>query len=223
MGAAIGQSLPVAVGVLISPLPIVAVVLMLVSGRARANAFSFLAGWFVAVGAVTLVVALLAGAATPSASGPPPWTAILKIVLGLLLLLLALTQWRGRPKAGTEPPAPRWMAAIDTFTPVKAAGLAVLLGAVNPKNLLLVVSGGAAIASAAPGDTNAQVVATVVFALVASVGVATPVFIYLFMGSRAATTLDELKAWMTHNNAVVMAVLLLVLGAKMLGDGIAIL
>ncbi len=223
MGAAIGQSLPVAVGVLISPLPIVAVVLMLVSGRARANAFSFLAGWFVAVGAVTLVVALLAGAATPSASGPPPWTAILKIVLGLLLLLLALTQWRGRPKAGTEPPAPRWMAAIDTFTPVKAAGLAVLLGAVNPKNLLLVVSGGAAIASAAPGDTNAQVVATVVFALVASAGVATPVFIYLFMGSRAATTLDELKAWMTHNNAVVMAVLLLVLGAKMLGDGIAIL
>ena len=115
------------------------------------------------------------------------------------------------------------MAAIDAFTPVKAAGLAVLLGAVNPKNLLLVVSGGAAIASAAPADTNAQVVASVVFALVASVGVATPVFIYLFMGSRAATMLVELKAWMIHNNAVIMAVLLLVIGAKMLGDGVAAL
>jgi hypothetical protein len=221
MGAAIGQSLPVAVGVLISPLPIVAVVLMLVSGRAKANAFSFLVGWFVAVGAVTLLVATLAGAATPDDDGPPLWAAILKIVLGVLLLLLAVKQWRGRPRAGVEPPAPKWMAAIDAFTPVKAAGLAVLLGAVNPKNLLLVVSGGAAIASAAPADTNAQVVASVVFALVASLGVATPVFIYLFMGSRAATMLDELKAWMIHNNAVIMAVLLLVLGAKMLGDGIA--
>ncbi|WP_264030882.1 GAP family protein [Cellulosimicrobium sp. SH8] len=223
MGAAIGQSLPVAVGVLISPLPIVAVVLMLVSGRAKANAFSFLVGWFVAVGAVTLLVATLAGAATPDDDGPPLWAAILKIVLGVLLLLLAVKQWRGRPRAGVEPPAPKWMAAIDAFTPVKAAGLAVLLGAVNPKNLLLVVSGGAAIASAAPADTNAQVVASVVFALVASLGVATPVFIYLFMGSRAATMLDELKAWMIHNNAVIMAVLLLVLGAKMLGDGIAAL
>ncbi|MFB8230275.1 GAP family protein [Cellulosimicrobium sp. NPDC055967] len=223
MGAAIGQSLPVAVGVLISPLPIVAVALMLVSGRAKANAFSFLVGWFVAVGAVTLLVATLAGAATPDDDGPPLWAAILKIVLGVLLLLLAVKQWRGRPRAGVEPPAPTWMAAIDAFTPVKAAGLAVLLGAVNPKNLLLVVSGGAAIASAAPADTNAQVVASVVFALVASLGVATPVFIYLFMGSRAATMLDELKAWMIHNNAVIMAVLLLVLGAKMLGDGVAAL
>lgn len=223
MGAAIGQSLPVAVGVLISPLPIVAVVLMLVSGRAKANAFAFLVGWFVAVGAVTLLVATLAGAATPDDDGPPLWAAILKIVLGVLLLLLAVKQWRGRPRAGVEPPAPRWMAAIDAFTPVKAAGLAILLGAVNPKNLLLVVSGGAAIASAAPDDTNAQVVAAVVFALVASVGVATPVFIYLFMGSRAASMLDELKAWMIHNNAVIMAVLLLVLGAKMLGDGITAL
>ncbi|MFD4991092.1 GAP family protein [Cellulosimicrobium cellulans] len=221
MGAAIGQSLPVAVGVLISPLPIVAVVLMLVSGRAKANAFSFLVGWFLAVGAVTLLVATLAGAATPDDDGLPLWAAILKIVLGVLLLLLAVKQWHGRPRAGVEPPAPKWMAAIDAFTPVKAAGLAVLLGAVNPKNLLLVVSGGAAIASAAPDDTNAQVVASVVFALVASLGVAAPVFIYLFMGSRAAAMLDELKAWMIHNNAVIMAVLLLVLGAKMLGDGVA--
>lgn len=223
MGAAIGQSLPVAVGVLISPLPIVAVVLMLVSGRARANAFAFLLGWFLAVGAVTLVVALLAGAGTGTGQGTPLWAAIAKIVLGLALLLLAVKQWRGRPRAGVEPPAPTWMAAIDGFTPDKAAGLAVLLGAVNPKNLLLVVSGGAAIATAAAGDTNAQVVASIVFALVASVGVAAPVFIYLFMGDRAAALLDELKAWMIHNNAVVMAVLLLVLGAKMLGDGVAAL
>ncbi|WP_402463859.1 GAP family protein [Isoptericola aurantiacus] len=222
MGAAIGQSLPVAVGVLVSPLPIVAVVLMLASGRARANAFTFLATWFVAVGAVALVVALVAGAATPDDAGPAPWVGVVKIVLGVLLLLLAVRQWRGRPRGDAEPPTPRWMAAVDAFTPVKAAGLAALLGAVNPKNLLLAVSGGVAISSATT-DTGDQVVAAVVFALVASIGVAAPVAVYVSMGDRAAAILDELRTWLVRHNPVIMAVLLLVIGAKMLGDGISVL
>lgn len=223
MGAAIGQSLPIAIGVLISPLPIVAVVLMLVSRRARANATAFLLGWFLAIAVVTALVALLAGAATPSGEAPPAWASWVKIVLGVLLLVVALRQWRGRPRQGVEPPAPTWMAAIDAFTPVKAFGLAVLLGVVNPKNLLLVVSGGAAIAAAAPGDTTTQVVAAVVFALVASGGVGAPLVIYLSMGPRAAGLLQDLKTWMIHNNAVIMAVLLLVIGAKMIGDGLTTL
>jgi len=223
VGAAIGQSLPVAVGVLISPLPIVAVVLMLVSRRAKANAAAFLIGWFVAVLVVVGLVAVLAGSAVPDDEGTPLWAAIVKIVLGLGLLLLAVKQWRGRPREGVAPETPTWMAAIDQFTPGKALGLAVLLSAVNPKNLLLVVSGGAAIAAAAPGDTNAQVVAAVVFALIASAGVVTPLVIYLAMGARAARVLDGLKTWMVQNNAVIMAVLLLVIGAKMIGDGISAL
>jgi hypothetical protein len=214
VGAAIGQSLPVAVGVLVSPLPIVAVVLMLVSERARANALAFVVGWFLAVLAVVLVVALLAGSAPDDDGGPATWTGWLKIVLGVLLLLLSVSQWRGRPRAGTEPSAPKWMAAIERFTPVRSAGLAVLLG---------VVSGGTAIAAAAPGDTSATIVAALVFAVVASAGVVAPVVIYFSMGARAAGILDELKSWMIHNNAAIMAVLLLILGAKMLGDGISTL
>ena len=49
MGQAIGDLLPAAVGVAISPLPIVAVVLMLVSARGRANGPAFLIGWLVGV------------------------------------------------------------------------------------------------------------------------------------------------------------------------------
>jgi hypothetical protein len=223
MGAAIGQSLPVAIGVLISPLPIVAVVLMLVSARAKVNATAFLVGWFLSIGLVTILVAVLAGSAVPSDDGPPAWAAWVKIVLGLLLLLVAWRQWGGRPRPGVEPPAPRWMAAIERFTPLQACGLAALLGAVNPKNLLLVVSGGAAIATAAPGDTTTQVVAGIVFAVVASIGVSVPIVIYLSMGSRAAALLDDLKTWMIQHNAVIMAVLLLVIGAKMIGDGLTAL
>ena len=222
MGAAIGQSLPIAVGVLISPMPIVAVVLMLVSRKATANGFSFLLGWIVGIAGLGSIVLLVAGAATPSESGPPAWASVVKIVLGVLLLLLAIKQWGGRPRAGATPETPKWMSAIDAFTPVKAFGLAVLLGAVNPKNLLLVVSGAAAIA-AATSETGEQLGALAVFVVVASIGVAAPVVIYLAMGVRAATMLEELKTWMIQNNAVIMAVLLLVLGAKMVGDGITAL
>jgi threonine/homoserine/homoserine lactone efflux protein len=203
-------------------MPIVAVVLMLVSRKAKANGFSFLLGWIVGIAALGSVVLLVAGAATPDAAGPPAWASVVKIVLGVLLLLLAFGQWRGRPREGASPQTPRWMSAIDAFTPVKAFGLAVLLGAVNPKNLLLVVSGAAAIA-AATSQTSEQLGALAVFVVVASLGVAAPVVIYLAMGSRAATLLDALKVWMIQNNAVIMAVLLLVLGAKMIGDGITAL
>lgn len=220
---AVGQSLPIAVGVMVSPLPIVAVVLMLVSGNARANALAFVLIWFVTVGAIVAAVSLLAGSADDDVAGPAAWSGWLKIVLGALMLLLAVRQWQGRPRDDAEPQTPKWMAAVDGFTPVKAAGLAALLGGVNPKNLLLAVSGGAAIASVTGGETAASVWAAVVFAVVASVGVAAPVVVYVLAGERAAAILEELRSWLVRHNAVIMAVLLLVIGAKLVGDGVVVL
>jgi threonine/homoserine/homoserine lactone efflux protein len=206
---------------MVSPLPIVAVVLMLLSNNARANAFAFVLTWLVAIALLTGIVAFLAGAATGTDEAPPVWVSVVKIVLGALLLLLSVRSWRSRPGDGPEPPAPKWMAALDGFTPVKSAGLSVLLADVNPKNLLLVVSGGTAIAAGAAGSTSAKVTATIVFAVVASLGVAAPVVIYLALGDRAGPVLENLRTWLVHNNAGIMAVLLLVLGAKMVGDGIS--
>lgn len=223
MGHAIGASLPIAVGVLVSPMPIVAVVLMLVSRHARSNGLAFLLGWVVGIGVLgTLVVLLVGGATSSDDAGPATWASILKLVLGALLLLFAVKQWTGRPRDGAEPPAPAWMAAVDSFTPAKAFGLAAALGAVNPKNLLLVVAGATTIAQATT-STGERLGALAVFVVVASLGVAAPVVVYLSMGERAARLLDQLKSWMTENNATIMAVLLLVIGSKMIGDGISAL
>lgn len=41
----------------------------------------------------------------------------------------------------------------------------------------------------------------------------------LFGGDHARQTLEGWKAWLGHNNATVMAVVLLVLGVKIVGDG----
>jgi threonine/homoserine/homoserine lactone efflux protein len=224
MGPAIGASLPIAVGVLVSPMPIVAVVLMLVSRRARSNGFAFLVGWMLGIAVLGGVVVLLVGSGTSddADAGPATWASVVKLVLGLLLLLLAVKQWSGRPRDGATPPTPGWMSAIDSFTAVKAFGLAVGLGAVNPKNLLLVVAGATTIAQAT-SSTGERLGAMLVFVVIASIGVAAPLVVYLSMGARAARILDELRTWMTDNNATIMAVLLLVIAAKLVGDAIAAL
>ena len=48
-----------------------------------------------------------------------------------------------------------------------------------------------------------------------------PVAIAFGMGDRARGILDDLKAWMGLHNAAIMAVLCLVIGAKLAGDGLS--
>jgi threonine/homoserine/homoserine lactone efflux protein len=103
---------------------------------------------------------------------------------------------------------------------VKSAGLGVLLSAVNPKNLLLSIAAGAAVAAVTGLSGGEQAVAYGVFAVIATIGVAAPIVIYFAMGDRAPALLARLHTWMADNNAVIMTVLLLVIGVKVLGDGI---
>jgi hypothetical protein len=221
MGDAIGQMLPSAVGVAISPLPIVAVVLMLVTPRGKVNGIAFVLGWIlglVIVGAIVLAAASGAGASDDGA--PATWVSVLKLVLGLLAIALGVKTFRGRPRSGEVPPTPKWMQALDQFTPVKAAGTAVVLSGVNPKNLLLTVAGAAAIAQTGI-DAGEQAIAYAVFVVVASIGVALPVAVALVMGARSRQLLDNLKDWLAGNNATIMAVLMTVIGSKLIGDAIS--
>jgi threonine/homoserine/homoserine lactone efflux protein len=220
MGEAIGQLLPFAVGVAVSPMPIVAVVLMLVTRRARTNGPAFLLGWIVGIAVAGAIVLAIAGPTNASDSGQPAsWVNWLKLVLGLLLLLVAVREWRGRPQEGDEAATPKWMGALDAFTPPKAAGAGVLLGTINPKNLLLIVGGAAAVAQTGISGGD-QAIAWAVFTLIASIGVGAPVVIYFALGDRAAKLLDGLKTWMARNNTVIMAVLCLIIAVKLIGDAI---
>jgi threonine/homoserine/homoserine lactone efflux protein len=221
VGEAIGQVLPIAVGVALSPLPIVALVLMLVTPRGRANGLAFVIGWLIGLAIIGAIVLSVAGAAGPEDGGEPAtWVSALKLLLGLALLAVAVKQFRARPHGDqAAAPAPKWMQALDTFTPVKAAGAGVVLSGANPKNALLAVSAGATIAQAA-GTTSDEIVAYAVFALLGTVGVAAPVVIAFALGDRASRILDALQAWMSANNAVIMAVLLLVIGVKLIGDAV---
>jgi len=112
------------------------------------------------------------------------------------------------------------MSALDTFTPVKAAGTGALLSGLNPKNPLLAVAGAVAIAGTGIA-TGQQVVAYPIFVVIPTIGVGAPVVLSIVMGDRSRHLLHEIKDWMAQNNAVIMAALMLVLGVKLIGDGIS--
>ena len=221
MAESLAAILPIAVGIILSPLPVVAVILMLFSPRARSNGLAFLAGWaagLAAVGALTLLLASTQG--VEQGGTPARWTLALKLLLGAGLLFLAYRAFEKRPREGEEPSLPAWMRAVDSFTAPRALGLAALLSGVNPKNLLLTVSAMTGVALAGL-PTGQSIVLLVVFVLVSSLGVAVPVAYALLGGESARATLDGWKAWLVAHNSVVMAVVLLVLGVKIFFEALA--
>ena len=212
--------LPFAVGIAISPIPIVAIVLMLGTDNAKSDSLSFLVGWIVAMAAAGAFLLAVIGSSDPTDNGAPAdWSSTLKLVLGIVLLGLAVKQWRNRPRPGEDAPMPKWMSSVEGFTPVKSAGLGVVVSVVNPKNLILIIGGATAIAQTDAAGSD-QAIAWAIFVLIATIGVAAPVVIYFAMGDKAAAILDDLKGWMARNNAAIMAVILVIIGVKMIGDAI---
>jgi hypothetical protein len=169
-----------------------------------------------------VVYALTDASDAATDSGASDTTSTIKIVLGAVLLAFALRSWRHRPAPGVVPDPPKWMRAIDSVTPVKAFGLAVVLGSVNPKNLILAIAAATGVGQLGL-TTGDAVVSLAVFVLIASVSIVGPVVYYLVGGESAAHHLDHLKAWLSLNNATVMAVLFLVFGVVVVSKGMGLL
>lgn len=220
MGATIGELLPYAIGIAVSPVPIIAAILMLLSRHAAKTSTAFLIGWVGGIVVVTVVVLLLVGEAGDSDDGKPSTvSSVLKLAIGALLVLMALKQWRSRPKAGETGEMPKWMGAIESFTFGKALGLGFLLSGINPKNLLMCLAAGTTI-GAAHLSTGDDIVVVAVFTVLAASTVAIPVIGFLAAPNRMEAPLNDLRGWLTQNNAVVMGVLLLVIGVDLIGKGI---
>ena len=217
---AIGDLLPAAVAVALSPIPIIGVVLVLGAPRARTAGPAFATGWVVGLATVSVIVVLALGGSDDPDSDAATGVNWIKVAIGILFLLMAAQQWRKRPKEGLSPKTPKWMAAVDTVTPPRAALLGAALSSANPKNLALTIAAAASIAEAGldQGDTAIAVAA---YVILGSVTVAGAVLFYLIDAKRAARPLAAVKQFMSEHNAVIMMVVLLLLGAKLLGDGLS--
>jgi len=217
---AIGAVLPAALAVALSPIPIIAIVLVLASPRARTAGPAFALGWIAGLTGVAIVVLIVAGGASDPHSDSATGVNWLTLGLGVVFLVLAAQQWRKQPKPGEPVELPAWMASVDHVTPGKAVGLGLALSAANPKNLALTLAASASIAEAGLGAGD-EAIAVAVFVALGSLTVVGAVLFALVAPQRSKAPLAAVRQFMSDHNAVIMMVILLVLGAKMIGDGIA--
>jgi hypothetical protein len=219
---AILQSLPIALGIVLATLPALAIPLILITRREIAVLLAFMVGYaggFLVVGGVVIILADLV---TPNDAGPARWIVWLRILLGLTLLMLAWRKWQGRAAPGDAEDLPGWMKSIDTIDAWRAALLGFALVALNPKNVVLIASGGLAIAQATPAPL-AQVGALLVFTTVSGIGIAMPYMLWITMGEAAIAPLDRLKVVMARNDALIITAILAVLGLVVVVNALAYL
>lgn len=216
LGAVLGQTLPLAVGVALSPMPIIAVILVLLSARARSNGLGFLIGWCGGVVIVVTGMTLVSGIAHHGTRTPPTWVDWVKIALGALLLVRGVLRWRSRTQ---DQDLPGWMRAIEHFTVGRSLGAGALLAAVNPVNLVLGIAAGLLIGGGGlrPGGDVAVII---IFTAIASLTVGVPVVGFLLAGERLQGILDTARAWLRLHHRAVMAVLVILLSFVLIGKGI---
>ena len=108
------------------------------------------------------------------------------------------------------------MRAIDRATPASALRLGAMLTLVNLKELAFAFGAGLMIG----GLAGPAVLAALTFSVVAGLGVAVPVLAMLVAGDEARERLAGVRDWLVRNQAIAMAVVLLLIGAMVVGSGI---
>ncbi len=214
MNQVFAEILSPAIGVLISPFPIVGLILILLSKRARSNSVFYMLGWMVGSAAMFLIGLFFMDVGAQQGE-PGLVSKIVSLVLGALLIVFAVREFLKRPKKGETPKTPKWFEKMSQIKIWGAAGFGFFLSALNIKNALLSLGAGAAVG--ALGLTWAQQAgSTVIYVLLASAVIIVLTVAFLILGDRIDEMLENVSDWLIDNNSVIMSVLMLLLGVNLL-------
>lgn len=209
----LGQLLPLGVGIIVSPLPIVAIVAILLSRGGGRSGLAYTAAVFLVGFAFTLIAALTTSrAGSGDSNGDHTVVLVLTAVLTVGFAVLAIVSWLGRPRGGAAAQMPGWLAAVDSITPMKAAGLGALMAVTNSKNIPLELKAGALI-GAHDLPALAVIGLSCLFALFAALGILIPTLLAAGGSPRVRNLLQSLKSEMVQHNAAIMTVLFGLLAA----------
>lgn len=206
-----------AIGVAFSPLPILAMLLVLGGRTPRAAGFAFWLAWTLGVAAPTIafVVAAERAGATDDDSGA---IATGEIVVGIVFLAVGVRLALG-PRRARSDKVPGWLKALDRSGPRRAAALGLILSAGNPKNLALMLTAAVGIAQA--GDENGEItLATAGFVALAVSTVTLLLAGYASRSGRSGETLTTLRGTVARHDRTIAMVLAFVIGAFFVLDGV---
>lgn len=219
MGEVLGEILPIALAVAISPMHLLAVVWILLAPRATPAAMAFWGGRTVGIGLLLTVFSVVVGPVEYATTAPDRAAAALKIAVGAGMIALAVAQWLGRGKRGTSA-VPRYLSTIGSAGVGKAFGIGVLLSLASIKNLTLCLAGGLAIGSVEL-EFWQIVLAITGFTVLAGSVILAVIIVAVIAGTRTGEPLEKLQVWLIANRSQMLSLVPLLIGIAIAGKGIA--
>lgn len=234
MTTALWALLPIALGVIASPMAVMALIGVLLSKDARRNGAAYLTGWTIAIIlSILFWYVLFEALSLGEPREPAIWVRVVHLVLALGLGTgAALTYRRARAVlarmaqartpdeiAAAAPQLPGILRSASRFRPRRAFVMGAGIFLLNPLNISLVVA--AALEIALSSATPFQRVWLIAgFVIAAAAPVAVPVSIVLIRGPRAEPMLARLRRWIVRNHGMVSAGLLLLVAVVQLGKAL---
>jgi hypothetical protein len=138
-------------------------------------------------------------------------------VLGILLLVTAYRQWR--TEDDPDAPPPKWMAMVDSLTPLKALGFGLGLLLICGKCWVFMLGAIGEIAEAELGQP-ASTIAFLGFVLLAEILLLLPILIRLALPGQSKNLLASISSWLTQYNRPIVIGVSLVFGLIFLYKGL---
>lgn len=213
----IAEFLPLALGVALSPLPLIASAVIALGRDGGMRGTAFAVGRFVGIVFVVAVFAVLSEVVA-GLGGPSILLDAVRFLLGLVLVGLGVRTWVKRP--GNDDPAaapPAWIASLDGFSRARSLGLGLLLSLANPKEIAFGAGAGVVIGSTLT-EAGPTVAAVTAFALLGCITTVIPVVALLTGGTRIRPALEAARTWLVRENSTITAIVLLFFGVVLVAN-----
>jgi hypothetical protein len=197
-----------------SPLPILAAVLMMASSQRIRGAVALASGWFVSIGASCAAVMIL-GDSIPKTDGHPnpKILGLADIAFGVLVGFFAVREWR-KFRRNPDASIPKWLDKVGSMSIVFAFGLGLFL----PPTVLAFAAGSEIARQQL--DMSAEWIAVLVFSLIGSIGVVTPILIVASQPSKSRRRLSTWQEWLQGHWQEVLVILLALIAGYLMAKGI---
>jgi MFS family permease len=232
MGDLVLSLLPLALGIVMSPLAIMALVAVLLSRQARVTGVFFALGWVlgiaIGVGASYAVLGLFD---LQPRSTPPDWVSAVRLVFALVLILGAVYIYRkghtravamahARTPTEAAPQLPGWLRSVESFTPTRSLLLGVGIFVLNPVDLSCAIIAALDVRLAGFGGAADAVILSA-FGLVGALPILIPVILVLMRGEQATPVLASIRTWIASHTSVLNAALVLVIALLQLQKAVS--
>ncbi|PYI38053.1 hypothetical protein CVS30_12605 [Arthrobacter psychrolactophilus] len=229
------ELIPALLGIVASPLAIIAMIAVLLSRNSQQNGIMYWIGWTCAVLiSVGLGYWIFARIEVDLTAEPPAWVPVVRFIFGLFLVAGAVwTYRRSRLKltamaradsledvVAAAPQLPGWLKTVDTFTAPRSFCLGLGIFLLNPINLSCAAVAALDIRLA---DLSTQVSMTflIVFMILCIVPFSVPVILTLLQREKAGPVLERMRGWIVKNNANMSTIFLSLLAFMQIQKSLA--